>query len=567
MGMTQAIEGQFDYIVVGGGSAGCIMASRLSENQSNKVLLIESGPDFAPGFEPKAMSDPAAPIFFHPQYFHPMTGEGAASLDGREKHEVVIAQARVMGGGSSVNGMHAQRGEPSDFDEWSQLGVRQWGWDDVLPYFKRVETDLEFNNDAHGTTGPIKITRHGKASWSNLSVGVARLLERQGIPFVSDLNDHEGDGYGPVPLSASDHRMSTATAYLTNEVRNRKNLSILPDTRVRRVRFDGRQACGVELWDQGRTGIAGANVIVSCGTMLSPELLLRSGVGPAKTLADLGIKVIANRPGVGQNLQSHAQINLFTHLTRRGRSNGKARAPCLMVARLSSGLASCPPSDLIFNLWERTPGSTVENRLHRQFGDFMLILNKAYSYGSVTLDAADVEGPARVRTNLLSDSRDLDRMVAGFKRIALLATAPELSGLINDTFAMKPDPAALDMFQETLKARLMCMAGAVALDGPAFLRRKFLENAVNPVDDFVNDPSALEALVRRDCGPTHSGGTCRLGDADQIETVVDKECRVVGVDGVRVVDASIFPRLMRAGTNLPTMMAAEKTAESIRIGH
>ena len=567
MAPSSGIDGEFDYIVVGGGSAGCIMAARLSEKPSSRVLLVESGKDFAPGSEPRAMRDPAAPIFFNADYFEPMMGEGASTGPGKPGVAIPIPQARVIGGGSSVNGMHAQRGETGDYDEWRQLGVTGWSWDEVLPYFKKVETDLDFEGPAHGSSGPIKIKRHGRESWSKLTVTAARLLERQGVPGVADINDYDGACYGSVPLNATSERMSSASAYLTAQVRSRPNLRILSETKVARVVFDGKRVRGVELSGDANIVILGANVVVSCGAFLSPELLLRSGIGPGRALREAGIDIVADRPGIGENLQCHPLVNVFAHLARAGRSNGRARAPCLMIARLSSDLPGCPPSDLIFNLWERSPGSTVDNPLHRQFADFMLVLNKAYSVGTVTLDPADPKGAVRVRTNLLSDPRDLARMANGFHFLAKLALAGDFKGMINDVFAMKPDPAALKMFEDSLKMRAIGTIGAMVLGGPDKLRRAMLKNAIIPIRDLIADRSTLEAHVRADSQAAHASGTCRLGDPQAPSTVVDEHCRVVGVEGLRVVDASIFPRSMRAGTNLPTMMAAEKAAESIRAGH
>lgn len=567
MASHTASSGRFDYIVVGGGSAGCIMASRLSESPANQVLLIESGRDFAPGSEPRAMQDPGAPIFFESAYFNPIEGEGAARAGGDPAHPIPLPQARVMGGGSAVNGMHAQRGTSADYDEWRQLGVTGWSWDEVLPFFKKVETDLDFNGPAHGSSGPIKIKRHGPERWSKLSLAAARVLEQRGVARIADLNVEEGDGYGAVPLNATDQRMSSAAAYLTPQVRSRRNLSIRSETNVARLLFDGQRVCGVELSGSDKATVHAANVVVSCGAFLSPELLLRSGIGPGRALMEAGIPVVADRPGVGQNLQCHPLLNLFAHLPRAGRSNGRARAPCLMVARLSSDIPGCQPSDLIFNLWERSPGSTVANPMHRQFADFMLVLNKAYSAGSISLDPQNPFGPAKVRTNLLSDRRDLDRMVAGFRFIADLALADDLGGLINDVFAMKPDPAALEMFRDSWKVRALSAVGALVLGGPDRLRRAALRNAIIPVRDLLADPATLEAHVRRDAGAAHASGTCRLGNPDAPNAVLDEHCRVIGVEGLRVVDASIFPRSMRAGTNLPVMMAAEKAAESIRLGH
>ena len=547
-----------DYLIIGGGSAGCVLASRLSEDPAVRVTLVEAGQDV----EPVAVKDARFRTLNDSRFLWP---DLSAEYSQNGVGPLPFGQAKILGGGSAINGMHAQRGLPEDYEEWSDFGVQGWGWADVLPYFKRLETDCNFNNEQHGKSGPLQLQRVPPNNWSGLTKAVAMTYERRGISYIEDLNGQAGDGYGSVPINmVGRHRLSAAAAYLTPEVRKRDNLRIEAGTAASRLLMDGPQVTGAIIGEGEQSrAIWSRETIVSSGALHSPALLLKSGIGPAEQLQAAGVPVAKSLAGVGSNLLNHPMLIVGAHLRSTGRQRNDVLPPCPIVVRYSSGLQGVAATDVVLNVWERTPNNLARDPLGRQVANLMFIINKVYSQGSVKLAP---DGALDIRFNLLQDPRDLKRMVDGLSSMADLVQEPEVASLVNAAFLPAMTPLALLMMQDNWKAQALSIAGAAAFAAPGLPRKKAFEMAGTPISDVMRSgKQMIEDTVRMATLPGgHVSGTCRMGSPDDPEAVVDSNCRVIGVSGLRVVDASIFPTLMAAGTNLPVIMAAEKVADAIK---
>jgi 5-(hydroxymethyl)furfural/furfural oxidase len=500
----------YDILIIGAGTAGCALAGRLSE-AGKHVLLIEAGHDLPPGQEPATVLDRYPTSYGDPRYFWPnlIAEVGATPKTGGAPFARRYEQACIMGGGSSINGMVALRGLPRDYDEWRDLGLNGWGWDDVLPFFRRMEQDLDFDGPLHGRDGPIPIRRCPAETWPPLSRLAAEVFYARGYGFVDDLNGEFQDGMGRVPMSSTrKHRVSSAQAYLGPAARRRSNLRILVDAAVERITWDDARATGAIV--RTKTGLetfAAGEVVVSAGSLHSPAVLMRSGVGPAGALRALGVDVVHDHPGVGQNLQNHPAIQIAAHLPRRTAQPVALREWGQNLLRYSTGVEGCVGGDMNLAIVNKSSW----HPLGRRVAGIGAYLTKAYSRGDVSLQSADPAVEPMVRFRLLSDERDLKRMVEGLRLCCSLLTEPAIVAARNEV--LLPDAALVRRLNRPcLKSWIESLMISTALNAPAPIRRRLLAHvAVDPAALAADDES-LEQIVLQRAGPTgHPVGTCRMG--------------------------------------------------------
>lgn len=564
--LSKSMSLSFDYIIVGGGSAGCVMANRLSASPGNRVLLIEAGMDTPPGQVPSEIQDSyPMGLFYGDRYIWPgLKAQLTKRTDGTPV-ERVYEQGRVMGGGSSINVQAANRGLPRDYDQWAQNGALGWSWEEVLPYFRRLERDLDCQGPLHGQDGPLPIRRILPSDFPAYATAVVAALSGSGLSMRLDQNGDFEDGLFPPAFSNErDQRASTAVAYLTDAVRQRENLTIWPLSRVIRLFFDGKRVSGVEvLRERAKVSAQARCVVLTAGALQTPALLLRAGIGDPEQLACLGVNVVSARSGVGKNLQDHPALTLAQYLPRHLRLPISYRRASFVAMRYSSGSPGADSSDMYVTASARAGWHALGQRL----GLYFMWCNRPFSRGRLTLNSPDADSHPQIDLGLLSDERDMQRMMGAVRQVAELVVGKAINPNPDDLFPAAFTPVIKKLSKVTsVNAGLNRILGSM-LDVPAPIRSRVLKHFMlqgHSLVGILGDDRELEAFVRRHVfGVWHASGTCRMGSADDIEAVVDPSGKVIGIENLYVSDASVMPRLPTANTNIPVVMIAEKISDAL----
>jgi choline dehydrogenase-like flavoprotein len=522
----------YDFIIIGGGSAGAVVASRLSEDPAARVLLLEAGPR------------DRHPLYHVPAGFAKMTkgigSWGWSTVPQRHLGNRVLrfTQARVLGGGSTINAQIYTRGHPLDYAEWRQAGCEGWAYDEILPYFRKAEDNDSFDNRWHGRGGPLGVSK--PAAPLPICEAYFKAAQTLGIPFNPDMTGETQDGVGYYQLTQRNvRRSSTSTAYL-RPARRRPNLTIRTGAQVRRIDAEHGRATGVTLMD-GTTFTAATEVILSAGAIGSPRLLQLSGVGPADHLTSLGIPVQLDQPGIGANLQDHLDLFVIAECTGP-HTYDRFNTPLLsaLAALQYAVTRTGPVASSLFETggfwYADRDARSPDIQFHLGLGSGIeagvaampsggVTLNSAYlrprSRGTVRLASADPAAAPLIDPNYWDDPHDREMSIRGLKLAQEIMRQPALAPFVQ----------------------------AERLPGPE----------VKTEADYIAYAS------RHAKTDHHPAGTCRMGTDPG--AVTDPRLRLNGLDGLRIVDASIMPTVVSSNTNAATIMIAEKAADMIRADH
>lgn len=500
----------YDVVIVGGGPAGCVLAARLSENPARSILLLEAGPDYGPAVDgwPSDMLDPVGlRADTHSWgYFHRTDPAG---------RQLQLPRARVIGGSTTVNGAMWIRGSAADYDDWAGRGNPGWDAASLLPAFKRAEADPA-GGPLHGTGGPVTVCRASRDEQSAIDLAFVESAQEIGFVYVDDINGNEVQepSVGVTPKNLVDgHRQNSALSYLAL-CRERPNLTIVPDVLVDRLLIDGRRAVGVRA--AGGREFRGGETVLSCGAYGSPAVLLRSGVGPAEELAELGITPVVDLPGVGRNLMDHPQVARQSGLTSFIIRPEHVRETTTFINTMLKARSSQSEAEVDLHLY---PGEAFDERSGGWTLAFGVSLQYARSLGTVRLTSSEPEAELAIDHNYFSDPRDLEAICDGYELMHEIVRTPPLRDML---------------------------AGPTR-EGP-----------------HLRDREALKEVVQADVGTTyHPSSSCKMGPLRDHLAVVNHRCQVRGLSGVRVVDASIFPIGPRANLHFTVCAVAEHAAGMI----
>jgi choline dehydrogenase len=530
---------EFDFIIVGAGSAGCVLANRLSADGSHRILLIEAGGrDNNINIHIPLM---VVNLLKDEKYTWPFMTEKQVHLNGKEQ---LWARGKVLGGSSSINGNVYVRGDPAEYDSWSSLGCTGWSWADMLPYFKRMETFASGDPVKRGKSGPINVTQ--LKNFDKLADAYLDANREAGFELVDDYNDghYEGSSYLQYSTTPRGFRCSSAVGYL-RPAQGRPNLEIWTNTLVNRILLDGKRAIGVECTRDGSTiqAFSAKEVIVSAGPIQSPKILELSGIGRPDVLNAVGIEVAHELPGVGENMSDHPNCRLTFECSKPITINDVLQRP---MAKLKEGLRFILFGKGLLSICSATAHTVMRSGPDKNQPDLKIQLQpfsgkdryarrpkdgldphsgftigvmalRPYSRGYIHIQSADPAVQPRIDPNYLADERDVATLLAGIRAVRRLVQMPALKELV---------------VRET-----------------------------RPGPEVQTEQQAIDYIRQTTATTWHVVGTCRIGNDEM--AVVDSDLRVCGMQGLRVIDSSVFPTVPSSNTNAPTIALGEKGADIV----